>query len=101
MPAAVCVEIVTMRSAGVVKIITRMKKNSLLLLLLLPLSVISQEKVAAGGVGVIFYAAVPTYQQKLTYNNLPEYSPVRFMPSRTNTRGEGNPPPIHNLTPLL
>src|SRR5258708_36942365 len=88
MPAAVCVEIVTMRSAGVVKIITRMKKNSLLWLLLLPLSLFCQEKVAAGGYGDMLYPYVHEYDQMLTYKIVVDYFPSNPMPSRTATEVE-------------
>src|SRR5258708_38576086 len=98
MPAAVCVEIVTMRSAGVIKIITRMKKNSLLLLLLLPLSLISQEKVAAGGYGDMLYSYVYEYDQMLNYKIVVDYFPTSFMPSRTTTEVEDIMRRIDKLT---
>src|SRR5260370_20142455 len=98
MPAAVCVEIVTMRSAGVIKIITRMKKNSLLLLLLLPLSLISQEKVAAGGYGDMLYPYVHEYDQMLTYKIVVDYCPSNPMPARTATEVADIMRRIDNLT---
>ncbi|HEX9510310.1 MAG TPA: endo-alpha-N-acetylgalactosaminidase family protein [Puia sp.] len=75
-----------------------MKKNSLLLLLLLPLSVISQEKVAAGGYGDMLYPYVHEYDQMLTYKIVVDYCPTSSMPARTATEVEDIMRRIDNLT---
>lgn len=75
-----------------------MIRLSILFFLLLPLAVISQEKVAAGGYGDMLYPYVHEYDQLLTYKIVVDYCPTSSMPARTATEVADIMRRIDNLT---
>jgi hypothetical protein len=70
----------------------------MLWLLLLPLSLFCQEKVAAGGYGDMLYPYVHEYDQMLTYKIVVDYCPSNPMPARTATEVADIMRRIDNLT---